>query len=184
MQKRTILDKKQLDLTLKRLCHQLIENHQNFENCCIIGIQPRGIHLSDRIVALLQQINPKATIRYGKLDPTFYRDDFRRRDTPLEAASTEILFSIEDQDVVLVDDVLYTGRTVRSAMDALLDFGRPSKVELLALIDRRFSRHLPVQPDYVGKVVDAVSSEVVKVEWEDLNGKDKVSIYTETIKTE
>ena len=178
MQPRVILDSKKFKLTIDRLCHQLIENHGNFSNTCLIGVQPRGIHLLERIVTRLgnlRDIQPQ----YGRLDTTFYRDDFRRRDKPITASATVIDFSIEDKNVVLIDDVLYTGRTIRSAMDALLDFGRPKHVELLTLVDRRFSRHLPIQPDYVGKTVDAISSEVVRVEWEEVNGEDKIWILSE-----
>ena len=101
----------------------------------------------------------------GDLDITFYRDDFRRRENPLIPNSTQLEFSLENKKVVLVDDVLYTGRSVRAALDALLDFGRPSSVELLVLIDRRLSRHVPIQPDYVGHTVDVIADERVRVEW-------------------
>ncbi len=176
MQSRIILDSPKFKLTIERLCHQLIESHGDFSRSCIIGIQPRGIHLSRRIIDRLNQLLPAATIHYGVLDVTFYRDDFRHREKPLLAEETDIDFQIKDKHVVLVDDVFYTGRTIRSAMDALLDFGRPSKIELLVLIDRRLSRHVPITPDYVGKAIDAVTSERVKVEWAEKDGQDKVWI--------
>jgi pyrimidine operon attenuation protein/uracil phosphoribosyltransferase len=112
----------------------------------------------------------------GMLDPTFYRDDYRSGDKQLKPNPTSIRFSLEGKKVVLIDDVLYTGRTIRSALDALLDFGRPSRVELMVLIDRRFTRELPVQADYVGKTIDSLQSEKVKVEWNELDGADQVWI--------
>jgi pyrimidine operon attenuation protein/uracil phosphoribosyltransferase len=165
--------------TIKRLCYELIENHNNFENTVIIGLQPRGIYLSSRICKELFNIIGLENIPNGHLDVTFYRDDFRRRDSPLVPNRTQIDFIIEDKNVILVDDVLYTGRTIRAGMDALLAFGRPKKVELMVLIDRRYSRHLPIQPDYVGKVVDTITSDNVKVKWNELDGFDEVLMITE-----
>lgn len=179
MQPRIILDSVPFKLTIDRLCFQLIENHDDFSDTCLIGVQPRGIHLSDRIYNRLREIHPELAIQYGKLDVTFYRDDFRKRGKPLKPSQTDIDFSLEGQKVILVDDVLYTGRTIRSAMDAVLDYGRPERLELLVLVDRRFSRHVPVSADYVGKTVDAIVSEFVKVEWEDVNGADRIWILTE-----
>ena len=151
---KTILSEQQLAITIKRLAHQILENNTQLENTVLIGIQPRGIYLSDRIVAEIKKEFSKASVLYGKLDITFYRDDVRQG---LHIANqTEIPFSIENKKVVLIDDVLYTGRTIRAALDALLAFGRPEKVELCVLIDRRFSRQLPIQPDYVGKAIDSI----------------------------
>lgn len=178
MQPRVILDSKKFALTIDRLCFQLIENHHDFNNTVLIGVQPRGIYLSNRIHKRLLALKKGLKFDYGKLDITFYRDDFRTRDTPLKANDTNIVFSIQDKKVVLVDDVLYTGRTIRAAMDALLDFGRPQSVELLTLIDRRFTRHLPIQADYIGKTIDTIASEVVRVEWEEQDGADKIWILT------
>ena len=167
---KTILDTEQLELTIQRLSHQLMEVHQGFSNTVLIGIQPRGVFLSDRIVQHLQTAQ-SIPLMYGKLDITFYRDDIRKE---LHVANnTEIPFSIEGLNVVLIDDVLYTGRTIRAALDALLAFGRPEKVELCVLIDRRHSRQLPIQPDYCGKSIDSIVSEKVKVEWE----KGQVMLY-------
>ncbi|MBA2250745.1 MAG: bifunctional pyr operon transcriptional regulator/uracil phosphoribosyltransferase PyrR [Chitinophagaceae bacterium] len=160
---KTILDKNQLHLTIQRLSHQLLENFGDNDNTVLIGLQPRGIFLANKIVRHLQEIGYK-NISYGKLDITFYRDDIRKE---LHIANqTDISFSIEDKKVILIDDVLYTGRTIRAALDALLAFGRPQKVELCVLIDRRFSRQLPIQPDYYGKAIDSVISQKVKVDWE------------------
>ncbi len=168
---KTILDKNNLDLTIQRLSHQLLENHGDFSETVLIGLQPRGIYLADKIVNQLKSLNPKYKIKYGKLDITFYRDDIRKE---LRIANnTDISFSIEDKKVILIDDVLYTGRTIRAALDALLSFGRPKKVELCVLIDRKFSRQLPIQPDYWGKAIDSIVSQKIKVEWD----KEKVVLY-------
>jgi pyrimidine operon attenuation protein/uracil phosphoribosyltransferase len=173
LQPRIILDSKRFLLTLNRLCFELIENHKDFANTALIGVQPRGIYLSDRIQKRLSEITGKS-ILYGVIDPTFYRDDYRTSATQLTPKTTSIRFSTENKKVVLVDDVLFSGRTIRSAMDALLDFGRPAKVELLVLVDRRFTRQLPIQPDYVGKTIDSLTSERVKVDWEHLEGADRI----------
>lgn len=171
---KTILNKAQLAITIDRLCHQLIENHLQFGNTVLIGLQPRGIYLSDRIDKKLKQLLPDVQIPYGKLDITFYRDDYNKGDALHIPNQTDIGFSIEGKKVILVDDVLYTGRSIRSALDAILDFGRAEKVELLVLIDRRFSRQLPIQPDYVGRTIDSIISQKVKVIWEEQEGTDEV----------
>lgn len=171
MKSRVILNSKHLELTINRLCYQLIENHNDFADSVIVGLQPRGTFLANRIHQKLLEITGKSEIPLGKLDVTFYRDDFRRRDNPLTVNSTQIDFLIEGKKVILIDDVLYTGRTIRSGMDAMMAFGRPDLVECLVLIDRRFSRQLPIKADYVGRTVDAVISENVSVEWEGNSGK-------------
>ena len=169
---KTILTEKELAITIQRLSHQLLENHLTYDDLVIIGIQPRGIFFSDRIVQQInQQITPEK-ITYGKLDITFYRDDFRQGLHTLNY--TDIPFSIEKKTVILVDDVLYTGRTVRAAMDALLAFGRPAKVELCILIDRRFSREVPIQADYAGRSIDTIITQKVKVLWKERDGKEEV----------
>ncbi len=161
---KTILSNEQLQLTIQRLSHQLIENHYPFTNSVIVGLQPRGIFLADRIVAAIREQYPSIQLPYGKLDITFYRDDAHKE---LHIANqTTIDFDIENKNVILIDDVLYTGRTIRAAMDALVDFGRPAKVELLVLVDRRFNRQLPIQPDYTGKAIDSILSQKVTVDWE------------------
>jgi pyrimidine operon attenuation protein / uracil phosphoribosyltransferase len=168
---KSILNAQHLGLTIKRLAHQVLESNNDLDNTVLIGLQPRGVFLSDRIVEEIRKELPNTAIKYGKLDITFYRDDIRKE---LHIANqTDISFSIENKRVVLIDDVLYTGRTIRAALDALLDFGRPEKVELCVLIDRRFSRQLPIQPDYVGKAIDSIISQKVKVEWD----KKEVILY-------
>ena len=171
---KTILSGTQVAITVDRLCHQLIENHGDFSQTVLIGLQPRGIYLADRIYHTLQKLLPGVNIQYGRLDITFYRDDFNKGKHLHVPNETAIDFSIENKKVILIDDVLYTGRTTRSALDAMLDFGRPSVVELLVLIDRRFTRELPIQADYTGRTVDAVMSEKVKVRWKDRDGRDDV----------
>jgi pyrimidine operon attenuation protein / uracil phosphoribosyltransferase len=171
---KTVLTEQQLAIVMQRLGHQILENHIDLANTVLIGIQPRGIYVSDRIVAQLkQQIDP-SKICYGKLDITFYRDDVRKE---LHIANkTDIPFSIENKNVVLIDDVLYTGRTIRAALDALLDFGRPAKVELCILIDRRFSRQLPIQADYIGKSIDSIITQKVRVFWKEKDGQEQVGL--------
>jgi len=169
---KTILDQQQMSLAIKRLANQILENHVQMKNTVIIGIQPRGIILSDRIVRAIHAELGDISFFYGKLDITFYRDDIRKElHVPNQ---TDISFSIEGTNVVLVDDVLYTGRTIRAALDALMDFGRPEKVELLTLIDRRYSRELPIQPDYTGRVIDSIVSQKVKVLWSEKDKTDEV----------
>lgn len=179
MQKLTLLDGPKFQITIQRLCHQLIENHNLFENSVILGIQPRGIFLAKRIVEELRISLPKTRIESGNLDITFFRDDFRRKDGLLIPSSTEIDFIIEGKKVILVDDVLWTGRTIRAAMDALQSFGRPEKVELLTLVDRRFSRHLPIEADYIGIKVDTIASQKVIVSWKETDQEDKVILLSE-----
>lgn len=142
----------------------MLENHRNLENTAIIGLQPRGIYLSDQLVEEIRKELNGRKFDYGKLDITFYRDDVRNELHRIN--HTDILFSIEGRNVILVDDVLYTGRTIRAALNALMDFGRPSRVELCVLIDRRFSREFPIQPDYCGKAIDSFNSQKVKVDWD------------------
>jgi pyrimidine operon attenuation protein / uracil phosphoribosyltransferase len=167
---KSLLNHQQIQLTTRRLANQVLENNVELENTVLIGIQPRGIFLSDRIVKELSLLTN--TILYGKLDITFYRDDIRKElHVPNQ---TDIKFSIEGKKVVLIDDVLYTGRTIRAALDALMDFGRPDKVELMVLIDRRYSRQLPIQADYIGKAIDSIVTQKVKVLWKERDDKDEV----------
>ncbi|MDR6783499.1 pyrimidine operon attenuation protein/uracil phosphoribosyltransferase [Pedobacter africanus] len=182
MQKRTLLDGQKFQITIKRLCHQLIENHNDFSNTVLIGIQPRGSYFADRVKHELLQVLKKSTIQKGNLDITFFRDDFRRKDGLVSASSNTIDFIIEGKNVVLIDDVLWTGRTIRAAMDALLAYGRPAKVELMVLIDRRFSRQLPIEPNYIGHQVDSLNSQMVRVSWKETEGEDKVILISESNK--
>lgn len=176
MQERLLLNSRHFEITIQRLCYQLVENHNDFSNTVIIGLQPRGIFLAKRIQKNLQEIVGNKNILCGSLDTTFYRDDFRRRDEVMIPSATQIDFIVEDKNVIMIDDVLYTGRTIRAGMDALMAFGRPKKVELVVLIDRRYSRHVPIEPNYVGKIVDTIASEKVIVEWKESEGADKVML--------
>ncbi|MBC7745956.1 MAG: bifunctional pyr operon transcriptional regulator/uracil phosphoribosyltransferase PyrR [Flavobacterium sp.] len=178
MQTLKLLDGSKFQITIQRLCHQLIENHNDFSESVILGIQPRGIYLANRILAQLKLIFPKSNIKNGILDVTFFRDDFRRKEGILFPSSTQIDFIIEGKKVILIDDVLWTGRTIRSAMDALQAFGRPDKVELLTLVDRRYSRHVPIEANYIGIKVDTINSQKVKVSWKETDGEDQVILIS------
>ncbi|MEB2776465.1 bifunctional pyr operon transcriptional regulator/uracil phosphoribosyltransferase PyrR [Algoriphagus sp. D3-2-R+10] len=181
MQKRLVLDEGQIKIILRRFCHQLIENHDDFDNTVLLGLQPRGPILLDQIVNLLEEISG-VKVPSGYLDATFHRDDFRRRDFPLKANETKINFLVEGKKVILVDDVLYKGRSVRAAMDAMIAFGRPQKVELMVLVDRKLTRDYPIMPDYYGIRVHTLESQYVLVEWAE-NGNEKDAIWiTEKVK--
>jgi len=170
---KSLIDHNRIQITLQRLAHQLLENHPSWANSAIVGIQPRGTRLSDRIVDYLRNWTGDRHIAYGKLDITFYRDDIHQGGV-LVPSTTDMDFGVSGKRVILIDDVLHTGRTIRAAMDALLDFGRPEAIELMVLIDRRFSRELPIQPDYTGLAVDTIMSQKVLVKWEETDGKDEV----------
>jgi len=174
MSQKVLLNATEVHIALQRLACQLIEKHDTFSNTVLIGIQPRGIYLAERIKNILETDYNIKNVQLGYLDITFYRDDFRRSDKPLEANKTNINFVVEDKKVVFIDDVLFTGRSIRSALTAVQSFGRPLEIELLTLIDRRFSRHLPIQPDYRGRQVDVINNEKVKVCWKENDGEDAV----------
>ncbi len=180
MKQSVLLDGPKFQITIQRLCHQLIENHNGFSDAVIIGIQPRGIYLGRKIKAELQRILQSDDIPYGELDITFFRDDFRRKGSgPLVPSSTNIDFIVEGKKVILMDDVLWTGRTIRAAMDAIQAFGRPAKIELMVLVDRRFFRQLPIEPDYIGIQVDSIDSQKVIVSWEETDQQDSITLITE-----
>jgi pyrimidine operon attenuation protein/uracil phosphoribosyltransferase len=174
MQQKTILNAQEINIVLNRLACQLIENHQNFEETVLIGMQPRGIFLANRLKKILEETYQKKDIKLGFLDITFFRDDFRKTEKPIEANATQINFLTENKNVVFIDDVLYTGRSINAALTAIQSFGRPKNIELLILIDRRFSRHLPIQPNYRGRQVDAINDEKVQVKWLENDGEDSV----------
>ncbi len=178
MTQRTLLTAKEVNITLHRLSCQLIEKHQDFSKTVIIALQPRGVPVAERLKTLLERRSIVKKVQLGHLDTTFFRDDFRRRNEPLKANQTKIDFLVEGKNVIFVDDVLYTGRSARAALDAINSFGRPDKVELLVLINRRFSRHLPIEPTYIGSTVDSVASEHVIVKWEESEGEDKVELMS------
>ncbi len=174
MSQKVLLNNKEVNIILHRLACQLIEKHTDFSETVLIGLQPRGVYLARRIKQLLVEDYKISDVQLGLLDITFYRDDFRRSSKVLQANSTEIDFLIENKRVVFIDDVLYTGRSIRAALTAIQSFGRPNEIELLTLIDRRFSRHLPIQPDYRGRQVDAINDEKVLVNWKETSGEDTV----------
>lgn len=171
---KVLLTAPEIHLILHRLVCQLIEKHQDFSSTVLIGLQPRGTFLAKRLHKMLCEEYGIKNIPLGQLDITFFRDDFRRNEKPLKANQTRIDFLVEDKKVVFIDDVLYTGRSIRAALTAIQTFGRPAEIELLTLIDRRFSRHLPIQPDYRGRQVDAINDEKVKVSWSEQEGTDAV----------
>ncbi|AKQ47428.1 PyrR protein [Rufibacter radiotolerans] len=164
MHKRLIVPHALFQIMIRRLAHQLIETHHDFSDSVILGLQPRGIYVADRLQQTLQDILG-VTVQTGYLDITFHRDDFRRRATPLAPNATHVDFSLEGKRVILVDDVLYTGRSVRAAMDAMISYGRPAQVELLVLIDRQYTRDLPIEATYTGQRVDSQHSQRVEVTW-------------------
>ncbi len=168
-----------MSLVLNRLCYQLIENHNDFSRTILLGMQPRGILLAENIVERLRTIQPTNRIRHGIIDPTFYRDDFRQSNKQLIARPTDIPFSLEGQNIVLIDDVLFTGRTIRAGLEGMLEYGRPASVELMVLINRRFSRELPIEPKYVGKSIDSYDNQEVRVMWKKDGGEDKVILVSE-----
>jgi pyrimidine operon attenuation protein/uracil phosphoribosyltransferase len=174
MSQKVLLTSKEVNIILHRLACQLIENHLDFSDSVLIGIQPRGVSLAERLKIILETEYNIKNISLGFLDITFFRDDFRRGEKQLEANKTQIDFLVEDKKVVFIDDVLFTGRSIRAALTAIQSFGRPSEIELLVLIDRRFSRHLPIQPDYRGRQVDVINDEKVKVCWKEKDGEDAV----------
>jgi len=178
MNQKVLLNSKEVNIILNRLACQLIEKHLDFSDTVLIGIQPRGTFLAERLKELLEKEYHISNVSLGYLDITFFRDDFRRTNKPLEANKTQIDFLVEDKKVIFIDDVLYTGRSIRAALTAIQSFGRPSGIELLTLIDRRFSRDLPIQPDYRGRQVDAINGEKVKVCWAVQDGEDGVYLVT------
>ena len=174
MSQKVLLNHNEVNIILHRLACQLVEKHSNFSNTVLVGLQPRGKFLANRLKDLLKSEYNISELESGFLDITFYRDDFRRTSKVLEPSTTEINCIVEDKKVVFIDDVLYTGRSIRAALTAIQSYGRPSSIELLILIDRRFSRHLPIQPDYSGRQVDAIDNEKVIVNWKELHGEDAV----------
>jgi len=168
------MDEKDMARALVRLSHEIIEKNKQTKDLALIGIQRRGIYLAQRMSKLMEEM-VKEKVPTGSLDITLYRDDLSRIAYQPIVRDTEIPFSIDDKKIVLVDDVLYTGRTVRAAIDALLDLGRPKKIELAVLVDRGH-RELPIRADYVGKNIPTSSKEMVEVKVRELDGKDEVLI--------
>ena len=173
-----LMGKDEIWRALLRLSHQILEKNREIEDLVVIGIHRRGVTLAERISKMMEEIKGKK-LPTGTLDITLYRDDLTRIAYQPMVRNTNILFPIDEKKVVLVDDVLYTGRTVRAAIDALLDFGRPKKIELVVLIDRGH-RELPIRADYVGKNIPTSPEEMVEVRVEELDGTDEVLILKRT----
>ena len=174
-----VMDADRVGRTLTRIAHEIAERNRTMDDLALVGIRSRGEHLARRLAEQLQQIAGRA-VPTGALDITLYRDDLMRHAVgpqPL-VRSTEIPFSIDDRIILLVDDVLYTGRTVRAALDALIDFGRPQAIQLVVLVDRGH-RELPIKADYVGKNLPTSRRESVQVRLEEVDGDDEVVINGE-----
>jgi len=173
-EKAVILDKDTISRTLMRVAHEILEKNKGTQNLCLIGIRNRGVYLANRLAECIKKIEGKA-VQVGILDITLYRDDLTLIAAHPVVHKTEIEFDIADRNVVLVDDVLYTGRTVRAALDALIDFGRPKSIQLAVLVDRGH-RELPVRADFVGKNIPTSQKEMIEVRLEEADGRDEVVI--------
>ncbi len=176
MPKKILLDSKKIDLILNRLVCELVENHKDFNNTVLIGLQPRGTYLTEKILNIFKKNYPNINIESGILDFTFFRDDFRRSEKTLKVSSTQINFSIENKNVVLIDDVLFTGRSIKAAMSSIDSYGRPNSIELLVLIDRRYKREIPIQANYCGAKIDTFKGDKVNVVWNENSKKDVIYI--------
>ncbi|KPK41588.1 MAG: transcriptional regulator [Omnitrophica WOR_2 bacterium SM23_29] len=172
--KAKIMDVEQIDKTLTRIAHEIIEKNKDVENIALVGIRTRGAFLSERLAGKINDIKKKE-VRVGILDITLYRDDLTTISEQPVVHKTEIDFDIQDKIIILVDDVLYSGRTIRCALDALIDFGRPQNIQLAVLIDRGH-RELPIRADYVGKNIPTSLKEVVQVKIKEVDGIDEVMI--------
>ena len=173
-EKAKILDKESIDRTLERIAHEILEKNQSIDEIAIIGIKNRGAYLGMRLAAKIESI-AGARPPVGELDITLYRDDLTQLSEQPTVRATEISFDIEGKNIILVDDVLYTGRTIRCALDALIDYGRPTQIQLAVLVDRGY-RELPIRADYVGKNVPTSPKEIVEVRLSEVDGRDEVVI--------
>jgi len=167
-----LMNKKDIDRALMRMSHEIIEKNKGIEKLCLVGIQRGGVHLAKRLASKIQQIEKKE-ISVGSLDIAFYRDDLNIRKVQPVVRRTEVLFEVTDLKIILVDDVLFTGRSIRAALDALIDLGRPASIQLAVLIDRGH-RELPIKADYVGKNIPTALSETVEVQLVEEGLEDRV----------
>ena len=170
--KKTIMNEAEISRILDRMAYEILEKHPDSRKLVLIGIQTRGVHLAERLKQKLEA-NYKAVLKFGSVDITLYRDDLSRLDYQPVVKDTELPFDIDDCKVLLVDDVLYTGRTIRAAMDVIFDFGRPKSIQLAVLVDRGH-RELPIQADYVGKMIPTASSEQIQVKLQESDQMDEV----------
>jgi pyrimidine operon attenuation protein/uracil phosphoribosyltransferase len=171
-----VMDADRIDRTLTRIAHEIVERNRGLEDVALVGIRRRGVPLARRLAAILKSIN-QHDVPTGALDITLYRDDLMRHAVGAQPVvrSTEIAFSIDDKRILLVDDVLYTGRTIRAALDALIEFGRPKTIQLVVLVDRGH-RELPIKADYVGKNLPTSTTQSVQVHLHEVDGRDLVEI--------
>lgn len=172
-----ILDSGDINRAIRRMAHEIIEKNKGVSNLCLVGIQKGGVTLAERLASQIEAIEG-GKIKVGKLDITLYRDDLNTKDEQPVVKRTEIPCTIDDKTVVLVDDVLFTGRSIRAAMDALIDFGRPAYIQLAVLIDRGH-RELPIRADYAGKNIPTSFNDRVQVTLEEENDKDKVVLISD-----
>lgn len=177
MQAKEVVDQVTMKRALTRITYEIIERNQTIQDVVLIGIKTRGIYIASRVANRLKQLEG-IEVPVGELDITLYRDD--KKETPAEAElhSSDIPVSLEGKEVILIDDVLYTGRTIRAAMDAVMDYGRPRKISLAVLVDRGH-RELPIRADYVGKNIPTAKTEEILVEMQELDGKDRIMILKE-----
>ncbi len=172
--KSIVMDKDAIQRTIKRIAHEIIEQNKGLDNIYLVGIRSRGVPLANRLAEYLKEIE-NIEIPVGILDITLYRDDLTTISKQPVIKGSQIDFEIENTTTILVDDVLYTGRTVRAAIDAILDFGRPQKIQLAVLVDRGH-RELPIKADFVGKNIPTSAEEIIKVSVHDTDGEDSVKI--------
>lgn len=177
MDQRVLLDEKAIERSISRITHEILEKNQGSANLSLIGIRTRGVFLAKRIRDQIKEIENRE-LPLGILDITMYRDDIAKLKVP-EVKKTDISFNVNNMNIVLVDDVLYTGRTTRAAIDAIMDLGRPKKIQLAVLVDRG-SRELPIQPDYTGLFRTATANEEIFVKLRETDGKDEVVLTTPT----
>jgi len=169
-----IMDAKTIERALTRIAHEIVEKNKGAENMAVIGIQNRGAYLAERIAKLIEKIEG-VEIPVGLMDITLYRDDVQTKLEQPVVQKTEIMFDVKEKAIILVDDVLYTGRTVRAALDQIIDFGRPRHIHLAVLVDRGH-RELPIRADYVGKNIPTAKDDRVKVKIKEVDGEDSVSV--------